>query len=207
MTTRSKVRFKEITSQQSVLFPSNISDKIAANHPVLVVNQIVDQLKIDDILSTYKGGGTSSYHPKFMIKILFYSYLNNIYSCRKIARQLEENIYYMWISGNSTPNFRTINNFWGEKLKGKIQDLFAEFVRLMTELGYVSLNVQYIDETKIESASNRYTFVWRGSVENNKAKLGAKINTVLQEIDQTIEQDKTEQEEQDLPTVTSDELR
>ncbi len=78
MTTRSKIRFKEITSQQSVLFPSNISDKIAANHPVRVVNQIVENLNIDDILLTYKGGGTSSYHPRVMIKILFYSYLNNI---------------------------------------------------------------------------------------------------------------------------------
>lgn len=207
MTTRSKVRFKEITSQQSVLFPSNIGDKISANHPVRVVNQIVDQLNIEGILSTYKGGGTSSYHPRLMIKILFYSYLNNIYSCRKIAKQLEENIYYMWISGNNTPNFRTINNFRGTKLKGKIHDLFAEFVRLMAELGYVSLDVQYIDGTKIESASNRYTFVWRGSVEKNKEKLESRINNVLQEIDQTIEKDKTEQEEQSVPRISSDELR
>lgn len=140
MTTRSKIRFKKITSQQSVLFPSNISDKIAANHPVRVVNQIVDQLNIEEILSTYKGGGTSSYHPRVLIKILFYSYLNNTYSCRKIARQLEENIYYMWLSGNSTPNFRTINNFRGQKLKGKIQDLFAGFVGLISELGYVTLD-------------------------------------------------------------------
>lgn len=207
MTTRSKIRFKEITSQQSVLFPGNISDKIAANHPVRVVNQIVDQLNIEDILSTYKGGGTSCYHPRVMIKILFYSYLNNIYSCRKIARQLEENIYYMWLSGNSTPNFRTINNFRGTKLKGKIQGLFAGFVRLLAELGYVSLDVQYVDGTKLESVSNRYTFVWRGTTEKNKEKLEAKITSVLREIDQTIEKDKTEQEEQAIPIVTSDELR
>jgi transposase len=64
MTNRAKIRFKEITSQQSVLFPSNLSDKIAANHPVRIVNQIVDQLSIDDILSSYKGGGTSSFHPR-----------------------------------------------------------------------------------------------------------------------------------------------
>lgn len=71
MTTRSKIRFKEVTSQQLVLFPSNIGEKIAANHPVRIVNQIVDRSNIDDILSTYKGEGTSSYHPRIMIKILF----------------------------------------------------------------------------------------------------------------------------------------
>jgi transposase len=189
MTTRSKIRFKKITSEQSVLFPSNICDKIAANHPVRVVNQIVEQLNIDDILSTYKGGGTSSFHPRVMIKILFYSYVNNIYSCRKIAKQLEENIYYMWISGNNTPNFRTINDFRGKKLKGKIQQVFAEFVSLMAELGYVSLDVQYVDGTKIEAVSNKYTFVWRGSTRKNKEKLEAKIDSILKDIDKTIAAD------------------
>lgn len=201
MTTRSNVRFKSVTSQQSVLFPSNLSDKIAANHPVRLVNQIVDQLNIDDILSSYKGGGTSSYHPRVMIKILFYSYLNNIYSCRKIECQLHENIHYMWLSGEATPNFRTINNFRSQKLKNKIQQLFAEMVLLMNEMGYVSLDVQYVDGTKIESASNRYTFVWRGSVEKNKAKLETKLGTVLKEIESVIEEEQHQSPQEDLPQI------
>ncbi len=199
MTTRSNIRFKSITSQQSVLFPVNLSDKIALNHPVRLVNQIVDQLNIDDILSTYKGGGTSSFHPRVMIKILFYSYLNNIYSCRRIARQLEENIHYMWLSGEALPNFRTINHFRSQKLKGKLQDLFAQLVRLMAEMGYVSLDVQYIDGTKIEAAPNRYTFVWRKSVEKNKEKLENKIDSVLKEIESTIQSDQSDQAEDHLP--------
>lgn len=203
MTTRSNVRFKEITSQQAVLFPSNISDRIEANHPVRVVNQIVDELNIDDILLTYKGGGTSSYHPRIMLKILFYSYLNNIYSCRKIEQQLKENIYYMWISGNNTPNFRTINDFRGKKLKGKIQMIFAEFVRLMSELGYVSLDIQYIDGTKIEASSNKYTFVWKGATEKYKQKLEEKIDAILTEIDTNIEADDCLPNEDPIPASIS----
>lgn len=201
MTTRSNVRFKTVTSQQCVLFPGNLSDKIAANHPVRLVNQVVDQLNIDDILSTYKGGGTSSYHPRVMIKILFYSYLNNVYSCRKIERQLQENIHYMWLSGEATPNFRTINNFRSQKLKSKIQQLFAGMVRLISEMGFVSLDVQYVDGTKIEAASNRYTFVWRGSVEKNKAKLETKINCVLKTIDSVMEDEQHQSNEEELPKI------
>lgn len=96
-----------------------------------------------------------------MLKVLFYAYLCNIYSYRKIAQALQENIYFMWLSGKSTPDFRTINRFRGEHLKEHIKDLFTQ----INELGYLSLNVQYIDGTKIESASNRYSFVWRASVE------------------------------------------
>lgn len=198
MPTKTNIRFKELTAHQVVLFPGNIGDKIPSTHPVRIVNQIVDELNIDDILSSYKGGGTSSFHPRMMIKVLFYSYFCNIYSCRKIAQALEENIYFMWLSGNSTPDFRTINDFRGKRLKDKIQKLFAEMVRLMSELGYVSLDIQFVDGTKIESASNKYTFVWKGSVEKNKAKLEEKIKGVLSSISESIKEDKQESKREEV---------
>lgn len=187
-----KVIFKELSNNQVVLFPGNISDRIAENHPVRLVNQVVDQLDLTSIIEQYKGGGTSSFHPRMMVKVLFYSYLSNIYSCRKIEKALKENIHFMWISGDTVPDFRTINYFRGNRLKGEIQHLFAEVVGLLQEMGFVSLDIQYIDGTKIESASNKYTFVWRGSVEKNKAKLEQKISIILQEIDSQIKKDTIE---------------
>lgn len=203
-----KIVFKELTSKQIVLFPENISDRIPANHPVRIVDQVVDSIDISSIISEYKGGGTSSFHPRMMIKVLFYSYLSNIYSCRKIEKALLENIYFMWLSGNSTPDFRTINYFRGKRLKNKIQNLFAEVVRLLQSLGYVSLDVQYIDGTKIESASNRYTFVWRGSVEKNKDKLELKIKRILSDINNQIQEDeKTENQQEEFSKIDSDLLK
>src|SRR5690606_13458647 len=117
-----------------------------------------DRLDIDHIIGQYKGGGTTSFHPRMMIKVLFYAYLSNIYSCRRIEKSLQENIYFMWLSGHSKPDYRTINYFRGKRLKGHIQSLFADVVRMLHELEYVSLKVQYIDGTKIESAAGRYTF-------------------------------------------------
>lgn len=105
----SKIVFKELISNQNVLFPVSLSEKIPVNHPVRIVNQVVDSLNIDCLLSQYKGGGRSAYHPRMLLKVLFYSYLCNLYSCRKIEKALQENIYFMWLSGNNTPDFRTIN--------------------------------------------------------------------------------------------------
>ncbi|TYP89282.1 transposase, partial [Sphingobacterium allocomposti] len=167
------ILFKALPSNSPSLFPEDIFAKIPAGHPVRLVNEVVEKLNIDPIIGQYKGGGTTGFHPRMMIKVLFYAYLSNIYSCRKIERALQENIYFMWLSGHSTPDYRTINYFRGKRLKGHIQSLFAEVVRLLAELGYVSLKVQYIDGTKIESAAGRYTFVWKGSVEKNKVKLEA----------------------------------
>ena len=77
--------FKEYNQGQDTLFPINLDSKISQDSPTRLVNQIVDNLDISKILSTYKGGGNSSYPPRMMFKIVvIYAYLNNIYSCRKI---------------------------------------------------------------------------------------------------------------------------
>lgn len=194
-----KVIFKQQPGKAPELFPVNIFDKIPSDHPVRLVDAVVDGLDIEEIIKRYKGGGTSAYHPRMMIKVLFYSYLSNIYSCRKIAKALEENIHFMFISGNSTPDFRTINDFRGKVLKDKIKDIFAQVVNMLIELGYVSLEVQYIDGTKIEAKSNRYTFVWRKSVEKHKEKLEAKISAILAAIESSIEADNQVLNEEKLP--------
>ena len=143
-----------------------------------------------------------------MIKVLFYAYTTNVYSCRKIEKALQENIHFMWLSGNSTPDYRTINYFRGKRLKAHIQNLFADVVRLLLELKYLSLDVQYIDGTKIESAANRYTFVWKGSIEKNKAKLETKINSVLNEIESQIKQDQSDLGKDETPRpIDSGELK
>lgn len=203
-----KIVFKNQTGNCPELFPENIFDKIPENHPVRLVNTVVDSLDITDILSKYKGGGTSAYHPRMMIKVLFYSYLSNVYSCRKIAKALTENIHFMFISGNSTPDFRTINDFRGKIVKDSIKNLFAEVVKMLVEMGYISLDVQYIDGTKIEAKSNKYTFVWRGSVEKWKEKLEVKINSILSDIESNILSDNQEINKEELPkNINSDELK
>jgi len=187
-----KLSFKELPGYHRSLFPENIYDRIPSNHPVKLIDEIVDKLDISFIHSTYKGGGNSAYPPRIMLKILFYAYFNNIYSSRKIEKALQENIYFMWIARHATPNFRTLNNFRSKRLKGHIDKLFAEMVKMLNEMGYISLKKQYVDGTVIEAAANRYTFVWRKSVEKNKAKLEKKIQSVLEEIHQQIRLDEKE---------------
>lgn len=203
-----KVVFKHQTGKSPELFPINIFDKITDNHPSRLVNEVVDALDISSLMSQYKGGGTSSYHPRMLLKVLFYSYLNNIYSCRKIEKALQENIYFMWLSGNSTPDYRTINYFRSKRLKTEIEHLFSSVVKMLHELKYVSLEVQYIDGTKIESTANRYSFVWKGSIEKHKTKLETKINSVITEIESQIKADSKELNQDQTPKpINSTELK
>jgi hypothetical protein len=69
------------------------------------------------------------------------------------------------------------------------EKLFSQLVEMMVDLDLISLEKQFVDGAKIESNSHKYSFVWRKSVEKNKAKLQDKINVVLSEIGQAIESD------------------
>jgi transposase len=92
-----RATFKAYDQGQGCLFPMRLEDKIPENAPVRLVNQIVDQLDISQVINTYKGGGTSAYSPRMMLKLVIYVYLNNVYSCRKIEKHNLENIHYMWL--------------------------------------------------------------------------------------------------------------
>lgn len=182
-----KIAFKNDNQKQYLLLPPSLDELIPATHPVRVVNAVIDTFNVDHLLSSYRGGGNSCFHPRQMLKILVYAYLNNTYSSRRIEQCLEENIHYMWLGGGIKPDHRTINYFRGKRLKGCFDTLFTQIVELLHREGFVSLQVQYIDGTKIESAANKYSFVWRGSVEKYDARLREKTDAILRDIEQVIE--------------------
>ena len=184
-----KLHFRPYISNQTLLFPSRIDEDIAEDDPVRVVNALVDNLDLDKIKALYKEYGRSPYHPQMMLKVIIYAYMNNVYSCRKIEKLLLRDIHYIWLAGYEKPDFITINRF-RNRVKHEINQIFTQLVLLLAGKGYVSLDVEYIDGTKIESKANKYTFVWRKSVEKNRDKLLDKIRILLEQIDETIAQDK-----------------
>ena len=208
-----KIIYKSYNQNDSLLFPMTLGELIPEHHPVRTVSAIIDRLDISGIESTYKGSGTSSFHPRMLLKVIVYSYMCNVYSGRRMERLLHENVNYMWLSGMSRPDFRTINRFRSERLcDGRFEELFRQTVVMMNGEGLVSLKVQYIDGTKIESVANKYTFVWKGSVEKNKARLEAKIDAVLKAAESVLEEENGEcsAEEpcvEDLPERTERILR
>ena len=179
-----KLAIKSDNQNQIMLFPPSLDELIPSNHVVRIVSAVIDRLDISGILSTYRGGGNSCFDPRMMLKVLIYAYLNNVYSSRKIERMLAENICFMWLSGMSRPDYRTINYFRGKRLKTGIDGVFTQVVELLHQEGLVTLNVQYIDGTKVESSANKYTFVWRKSVEKYDSKLKQKTDALLKQIEE-----------------------
>ena len=197
-----KIVYKSYNPNDNLLLPPCLGDYLPENHKARVVSAIIDRLDISEIEKGYKGGGTSSYNPRMLLKVIVYAYLNNVYSGRQMEKLLVENIAYMWLSGMQRPDFRTINIFRSKRLAGKFDGIFTQIVRLLNEEGLVSLKVQYIDGTKIESASNKYTFVWKGSTEKNKARLEAGVKSVLETAEKALNIENADEEQE----LTADDM-
>ena len=183
-----KIQFRSYTTKQIQLFPQRIDENIAEDDPVRLVNGLIERLDLTSFRKLYKDAGRRAYHPRMMLKVIIYGYMNNVYSCRKIEERLLRDVHFIWLSGYEKPDFITINRF-RNRVKKEINAVFTQVVLLLAERGFVSLDVEYIDGTKIESKANRYTFVWRKTVEKNRARLMEKIRVLLSQIDDVIAQD------------------
>ena len=120
-----QITFKSYSMEQMSLLPPSLEELIPEHHLVRVVNRVVEELEIEPLMAKYKGGGTSSYHPRMMLKVIVYAYTQKIYSSRKIEKALWENIGFMWISGGNRPDFHTINNFRSDTMKEVVRKVFA----------------------------------------------------------------------------------
>lgn len=189
-----KLHTKNYNNNDRLFFLLNPNDDIAANDPVRVVDAIVESLDLSEFKKLYRERGRCPYHPKMMLKIILYAYMNNIYFCRKIERAVKRDIHFIWLAAQERPDFVTINRF-RNRVKEEINNIFTQTVLLLADRGFITLDVEYVDGTKIESKANKYTFVWRKSVEKNRAKLQDKIRVLLGQTDDAVAQEKAAESE------------
>ena len=121
-----KIHFRPYNPNQTVLFPQRIDEDIADNDPVRMVDALVEGLNLESFRKLYKECGRSPYHPKMMLKVILYAYMNNVYSCRKIEKLLLRDIHFMWLAGNEKPDFITINRF-RNRVKDELDKQLRQF--------------------------------------------------------------------------------
>ena len=209
-----KITYKPYNQGEQWLLPPSLDELVPQNHFVRIVSKTVDELEIEEVFArNTKGGVASRYNPVMLLKVMIYCYMTGIYSSRMIAKQCRENVNVMWLTGFQKPDFRTINTFRSEKLKDSIEEIFVSTVRLLNRKGYVSLEKYFVDGTKIESAANKYTFVWKKAVEKNEKKLDEKLKVFLRDVEEItwkenqIYGDKDFAETGDDTPVTSEEIK
>jgi transposase len=197
------LRFKAHKRDQEWLFPPSIGEMIPLDHPVRFIDKAVNEFDISSILSSYKPGGASIYHPRVLIKLLVYGYMDRKYSSRDLEKALHENVVYMWLCSMNKPDHVTISNFRSKKLKGEIKSIFAQVLKQLYKHKIISLKTQVVDGTKIESVANRFSYVWAKNISRFKGSLEQKIESLLEEVESYINNENIETTNQkDEPLAT-----
>ncbi len=190
--------FKTYDQNQLMLLPPSLDELIPKDHLVRVVNAIIDKMDLGPLVRSYKGGGTTSYFPKMLLKVLVYAYICQIYTSRRIAKALRENVYFMWLAGQNRPDFRTINLFRSSRLKQTVEQVFAAILEELVAAGYVKLEHYFVDGTKLRADASKNSHVWAKNTERHHASVQQKIKVLLEHIDAANLAEEREYGERDL---------
>ena len=181
VTQHGKIVFKPYDQSQFIRVPLEIERLIPSGHLVRIIDKVIEQISLSDLMAYYPGGGSSSYHPKMMIKVWVYGYCTGVYTSRSLARALREQIPFIWLAGGQTPIFRTLSEFRGNRLEGMIDLIFKQVLTMLVCEGYIDLTDLYVDGSKWEANANRHKVIWGKNTVRYKAVVLERIESLLQE--------------------------
>ena len=165
--------------------PLELDVRIPANEPVRLLSAFVEDLSLSDLYSTYRRIRKNQASPRQLLKIVLYSYMEGIYSSRRMERACRSNIYFMYLlEGRPVPDHSTLDRFIRLHFAPCAKRILACMSDQLLSHGEISGKHLFIDGTKIESRAGRYTFVWKKAVTKNLQKLMDKAVLLVAELEE-----------------------
>ena len=181
--------------QQMLLLPEAIQDWLPEGHLAHFISDTVDTLDLGAFHARYDKDGPRNqpFHPAMMVKVLVYGYATGVFSSRKMARKLHEDVAFRVLAAGNFPAHRTIRDFRAFHLK-ELSDLFVQVVRLAREMGLVKLGTIAVDGTKLKANASRHKAMSYSHMLKAEAELKAQIDALLKRAQQADEAEKNEPE-------------
>jgi transposase len=180
---------------QDFLLPHSMREWLPEGHLAYFINDTVDSLDLQAFHARYAAGGARNqpFHPAMMVKVLIYGYATGVFSSRKLARKLHEDVAFRVLGAGNFPAHRTLSDFRAFHLK-ELSDLFVQVVRLAREMGLVKLGTIAVDGTKIKANASRHKAMSYERMLKAEAELRAQIKALLDKAKATDEAEKNEPE-------------
>ena len=178
---------------QQYLMPCALQEWLPQGHLAYFISDTVDSLNLSAFHARYAGGGSRNqpFHPAMMVKILVYAYATGVFSSRKIAKKLSEDVAFRVLGADNFPAHRTIRDFRALHLD-EFTELFVQVVRLAREMGLVKLGTIAVDGTKIKANASRHKAMSYGRMQTTEAELKAQIAALVKKATTTDEVEKNE---------------
>lgn len=184
---------------QGTLFPERLDDYVEEDSPVRVIDVFIDDLDISGLgfRTELAATGRPRYHPKTMLKLYVYGYLNRVQSSRRLEVEAQRNIELMWLTGRLAPDFKTIADFRKDNPEA-IRLVCREFVMLCKKLNLLSEKLVAIDGSKFKAVNSRDKNFTRAKMKRRLKDVESAIERYLAQLDET---DRTEPAPDDAKTL------
>jgi len=181
---------------QQLLLPHSLQEWLPQGHLAHYINDTVDTLDLSAFFKRYEGGGSRNqpFHPAMMVKVLVYGYATGVFSSRKIAKKLHEDVAFRVLAADNFPKHRTLSDFRALHLE-ELAALFVQVVKLAGECGLVKLGTIAVDGTKLRAKASKHKAMSYERMQARESELKAQIDALLKRAAQT---DKTEADEPEL---------
>ena len=163
-----------------MLLPEALQDWLPEGHLAYYISDTVDSLDLSAFHARYAEGGPRNqpFDPAMMVKVLMYGYATGVFSSRKLARKLHEDVAFRVLAAGNFPAHRTICDFRALHLQ-ELSELFVQVVKLARECGLVKLGTIAVDGTKIKANASRHKAMSYERMQQAEAELKAQIDALL----------------------------
>jgi len=172
--------YRPYNPDQQFLMPPSMRAWLPEGHLSYFVSDTIDEMDLWDIEREYEKSlaGYPPYHPRMMTKILFYAYCTGVYSSRKIAKKLEEDVAFRVLAADNHPDFRTISDFRKQHLAA-LAAMFKQVLTLCRKAGMVRLGHVALDGTKEKANASKHKAMSYGRMKEESARLESEIAQLL----------------------------
>ena len=148
--------FRPYQPQQTLLLPPSLKEWLPEGHLAYFIAETVDLMDLSAFFKHYEGDGRRNqpFHPRMMVKILLYGYATGVFSSRKLARKMREDVAFRVLAAGKFPAHRTIAEFRQRHLH-EFQALFVQLVRIAGEAGVVKLGTVAVDGSKVKANASK----------------------------------------------------
>lgn len=161
--------------QQLVLIPTALEEMIPADHPVRLIDEILDGLNWTKWEATYHGSrGQPPIHPSVLAKTLLFALIRKIRSSRQIEYEIKHSIDFIWLTSGRQIDHTTLSEF-RRKHSGELRNIFNQMIKLAINLKIANLAELCIDGTRVLADANKY-----------KSWTTEKLTRALEQLDQQI---------------------
>ena len=145
---------------------------LPGDDPVYTLKKVMEDLNFSGLLACYSDKGRTGFNPIMLYSVVTYANMRGVRSVDRIVDLCQRDLAFIWLTKGQKPQRDVFYDFKGKKLTGEVLDeLNYQFMRRLEKEGLITLKELYIDGTKLEANANRYTFVWRGSLNYRLAGL------------------------------------